>query len=86
VPLDMATILDSVRKTGRLVLVDQATRHASAAAVMFAIDYPYQTTEAAVRFLDEAEISDEDRRKIYHRNAERIFGIPDCEEPTDVEY
>lgn len=26
------------------------------------------------------EISDEDRRKIYHRNAERIFGIPDCDE------
>jgi predicted TIM-barrel fold metal-dependent hydrolase len=24
----------------------------------------------------EAEISDEDKRKIYHRNAERIFGIP----------
>ena len=36
VPLDMATILDSVRKTGRLVLVDQATRHASAAAVIAA--------------------------------------------------
>jgi pyruvate dehydrogenase E1 component beta subunit len=36
VPLDMATILDSVAKTGRLVLVDQATRHASAAAVIAA--------------------------------------------------
>ncbi len=36
VPLDVATILDSVRKTGRLVLVDQATRHASAAAVIAA--------------------------------------------------
>ena len=36
VPLDMATILDSVRKTGRLVLVDQATRHASAAAIIAA--------------------------------------------------
>jgi predicted TIM-barrel fold metal-dependent hydrolase len=44
--------------------------------IMFAIDYPYQTTEAAVRFLDEAEICDEDKRKIYHRNAERIFAIP----------
>ena len=50
--------------------------------IMFAIDYPYQTTEGAVRFLDEAEISDEDRRKIYHRNAERIFGIPDGDEPA----
>ena len=29
-----------------------------------------------------AEISDEDRRKIYRRNAERIFGIPDCGEPA----
>jgi hypothetical protein len=50
--------------------------------IMFAIDYPYQTAEGAVRFLDEAEISDEDRRKIYHRNAERIFGIPDGDEPA----
>jgi len=36
VPLDVATILDSVRKTGRLVLVDQATRHASASAIIAA--------------------------------------------------
>ena len=28
-PLDLATILESVAKTGRLVLVDQAPRHAS---------------------------------------------------------
>ena len=35
-PLDMATILQSVEKTGRLVVVDQATRHASAAAIIAA--------------------------------------------------
>jgi pyruvate dehydrogenase E1 component beta subunit len=35
-PLDVATILASVEKTGRLVLVDQATRHASASAVISA--------------------------------------------------
>jgi pyruvate/2-oxoglutarate/acetoin dehydrogenase E1 component len=35
-PLDTDTILESVAKTGRLVLVDQATRHASAAAVIAA--------------------------------------------------
>ena len=35
-PLDMATILESVAKTGRLVLVDQATRHGSASAVIAA--------------------------------------------------
>ena len=35
-PLDTGTILESVAKTGRLVLVDQATRHGSAAAVIAA--------------------------------------------------
>jgi pyruvate/2-oxoglutarate/acetoin dehydrogenase E1 component len=35
-PLDTATILGSVAKTGRLVLVDQATRHGSASAVIAA--------------------------------------------------
>ena len=35
-PLDMDTILESVAKTGRLVVVDQSTRHGSAAAVIAA--------------------------------------------------
>jgi pyruvate/2-oxoglutarate/acetoin dehydrogenase E1 component len=35
-PLDVETIVKSVDKTGRLVLVDQATRHASAAAIIAA--------------------------------------------------
>jgi pyruvate dehydrogenase E1 component beta subunit len=33
-PLDTQTILESVDRTGRLVLVDQATRHASASSVI----------------------------------------------------
>jgi pyruvate dehydrogenase E1 component beta subunit len=33
-PLDTQTILESVDKTGRLVLVDQATRHASVSTVI----------------------------------------------------
>jgi len=53
VPLDMATILDSVRKTGRLVLVDQATRHASAAAVIAAevADRGFSYLRAPVRLV-----------------------------------
>jgi pyruvate dehydrogenase E1 component beta subunit len=35
-PLDTATILQSVEKTGRLVVADQSTRHGSAAAVIAA--------------------------------------------------
>src|SRR6267154_198115 len=33
-PLDVESIVQSVKKTGRLVLVDQATRHASVAAII----------------------------------------------------
>ncbi|WP_433285218.1 alpha-ketoacid dehydrogenase subunit beta [Pseudonocardia sp. CA-142604] len=35
-PLDTATVLESVAKTGRLVLVDQATRHSSVSSVIAA--------------------------------------------------
>jgi len=35
-PLDLETILKSVDKTGRVVLVDQATRHASVTAMIAA--------------------------------------------------
>jgi 2,3-dihydroxybenzoate decarboxylase/5-carboxyvanillate decarboxylase len=44
--------------------------------VMWAIDYPYQPTPPAVAFMDNAPISEEDREKLYHKNAERIFHIP----------
>jgi 2,3-dihydroxybenzoate decarboxylase/5-carboxyvanillate decarboxylase len=44
--------------------------------VLWAIDYPYQPSAPAVAFMDNAPISDDDREKIYHRNAERVFHIP----------
>lgn len=44
--------------------------------VMWAIDYPYQPTAPAVSFMDGVEVSDADRHKLYHQNAERIFHIP----------
>ena len=50
-------------------------RRAGIDNVMWAIDYPYEDSADAVRFLDAAPISDSDRRAIYHRNAERLFRI-----------
>jgi acetoin:2,6-dichlorophenolindophenol oxidoreductase subunit beta len=49
-PLDMPTILSSVEKTGRLVLVDQATRHASASAVIAAevAEYGFSSLKAPI--------------------------------------
>lgn len=43
--------------------------------VLWAIDYPYQPTTPAVEFMDSAQVSDEDREKLYHKNAERVFHI-----------
>jgi predicted TIM-barrel fold metal-dependent hydrolase len=44
--------------------------------IMWAIDYPYLESAPAVRFMNEASISDADKAKIYHLNAERIFRLP----------
>jgi len=44
--------------------------------IMFAIDYPYQDSDEAVEFMNAAPISEEDKEKIFHGNAERVFHIP----------
>jgi 2,3-dihydroxybenzoate decarboxylase/5-carboxyvanillate decarboxylase len=43
--------------------------------VLWAIDYPYQPTAPAVKFMDEAPLSEADKAKVYGGNAERIFHI-----------
>jgi pyruvate dehydrogenase E1 component beta subunit len=50
-PLDTATILTSVEKTGHVVLVDQATRHASASAVIAAeiADHGFSSLKAPIK-------------------------------------
>jgi len=43
--------------------------------IMFAVDYPMEDAGVAVRFIDNAPISDKDREKICHLNAERVFSL-----------
>jgi 5-carboxyvanillate decarboxylase len=43
--------------------------------LMWAIDYPYQPTAPAVAFIESAPLSDQERERIAHGNAERIFGL-----------
>ncbi|MFV8183745.1 MULTISPECIES: amidohydrolase family protein [unclassified Streptomyces] len=43
--------------------------------VMFAIDYPYEETGPAVRFLHELALAPADKCKIAHSNAERLLGL-----------
>lgn len=43
--------------------------------ILFGSDYPWATLEKAVGFVHEAPLSDEDRAKIFHGNAERLLGL-----------
>jgi 5-carboxyvanillate decarboxylase len=43
--------------------------------IMWAADYPYQANREAAAFLDNADISEADRIKIYSGNAERFFHL-----------
>ena len=55
--------------------LDYAVRKIGIDNVLWAIDYPYQPTAPAVAFADAAPLSDDDKAKFYHKNAERIFHI-----------
>ena len=43
--------------------------------VLFGSDYPWESIQKAVDFVDGAPISDGDRRKVYYENAARLFGL-----------
>ncbi|SFK06918.1 2,3-dihydroxybenzoate decarboxylase [Amycolatopsis sacchari] len=43
--------------------------------VLFAVDYPFELNSEGVEFIDNAPISDEDRAKICHRNAEALLKL-----------
>ena len=48
----------------------------SADNIMFAVDYPYHETLEAVQWLKNAPLPEVDKKKIFHKNAERVFSIP----------
>jgi predicted TIM-barrel fold metal-dependent hydrolase len=43
--------------------------------IMWAIDYPFQPTAPAVKFIESATLSDQERAQIAFQNAQRIFRI-----------
>ena len=43
--------------------------------ILFAVDYPYEMMEPAARWIEQAAISESDRRKIAATNAERVFKL-----------
>ncbi|MFT6928314.1 MAG: 5-carboxyvanillate decarboxylase [Psychromonas sp.] len=43
--------------------------------ILFAADYPYESVEDSVKFLDAADLSIQDKHKIYYGNAEKLLGL-----------
>jgi 5-carboxyvanillate decarboxylase len=43
--------------------------------MLFAVDYPYESADEAVQAMDSAPISNDDKEKIYHVNAEKLFKL-----------
>jgi pyruvate/2-oxoglutarate/acetoin dehydrogenase E1 component len=58
-PLDLETIVSSVKKTGKLVLVDQAPRHSSAASVIAAevAEHGFEHLRAPIKMVTALETS-----------------------------
>lgn len=46
--------------------------------VMFSVDYPYESSKIAARFIEEAPISQSVREKINYANAQRILKLKDA--------
>ena len=42
---------------------------------LFSIDYPFESTKEGVEFIENAPLSQIDREKICHLNAERALGL-----------
>ena len=43
--------------------------------ILFAVDYPMESSKEAVHFMEGLPICDSDREKVYHLNAEKLFGL-----------
>jgi 2,3-dihydroxybenzoate decarboxylase len=43
--------------------------------ILFAADYPYESTEEAVTFMDTAPLAEDDRKKIYEQNATKLLRL-----------
>ena len=43
--------------------------------ILFAVDYPHESNDLGVQFIEEAPICDIDKEKICHLNAERLYGL-----------
>jgi len=43
--------------------------------ILFAADFPYEDDAEAVRFMDSAAVTEDERKQIYETNAQRVFKL-----------
>lgn len=43
--------------------------------VLFSVDYPYESSEGAAKFIEQAPMSDVVRKKVYYKNAQNILKL-----------
>jgi 2,3-dihydroxybenzoate decarboxylase len=43
--------------------------------ILFAVDYPMEPPEVAVEFIENSSLDSEEKEKIFHTNAERVFSL-----------
>jgi 2,3-dihydroxybenzoate decarboxylase len=46
-----------------------------AQAVLFSVDYPYESTAEACNFIEDAPLDDRTRAQVCHGNARRLFKL-----------
>ncbi|HSW17798.1 MAG TPA: amidohydrolase family protein [Ramlibacter sp.] len=51
-------------------------------AVMFSVDYPYESTATAADFIETAKLDDATRNLVCHGNAERLFKLAPAQQPN----
>ncbi|CAH0356503.1 MAG: amidohydrolase family protein [Sphingobium sp.] len=56
-------------------ILDLVIKTAGIDNVMWAIDYPYESSLDAVAFMSAAKLTNDQRASIFHRNAERLFHL-----------
>ncbi|QNA83490.1 amidohydrolase [Sphingomonas sp. So64.6b] len=56
-------------------VLDLVIKTAGIENVMWAIDYPYENSRDAVAFIEGANLTNDQRTSIFHRNAERTFHL-----------
>ena len=58
-------------------VLDLVIKSAGVDNVMWAIDFPFENSRDAVRFIEATQLTESERASIFHRNAERLFHLSD---------